>query len=318
MLPLPPNGDLKIGTDFAEVIRGDAEGGVPDRSRPHDRILGGGGADSLYGDDRSYDSRDGDDTIDGQLGDDMIFCGGGRDIASGGSGNDWLYGGPGNDTLYGAAGRDVLEGGLGADILIGGFGRDAPAGDDWASYETSHARVVVDLSTGTGRFGHAEGDRLFGIPNVAGSRFDDTLTGDAGDNWLAGEAGDDLLRGGDGADRLDGGTSVVQDRLEGGAGGDLFVIGATRATSPDPALAVIADFDRAEGDALLLRRVFERIFAEQQGADTLVLAETHWAAVMTGPSSWTYQWQEDPVRMTLAVLTGIEAGSLTGAWWLQY
>ncbi len=319
MLPLPPLGQFKAGTPGDDLLRGDGNDvGQPDRSLPHDRLLGGDGADTIYGGLRIHDSRDGNDTVDGQRGNDVIFCGVGHDIASGGSGDDRLFGGPGNDTLYGSAGDDLLEGGLGADILIGGMGRDAPSGRDWAVYETSHAKVMVDLATGIGRFGHAEGDRLFGIANLLGSRFGDALSGGVGDNWLDGADGDDLLRGGAGADTLQGGRSEGADRLEGGAGADRFVVGQTRATLPEASLAIIADFDAVAGDVLEIRRELqpERILAIQEGADTLVRIETHWVPVMSGPSSWTYERSEVPVQHTVAVLAGVEAATLTGDWWL--
>ena len=39
--------------------------------------------------------------------------------------------------------------------------------------------MTVDLSAGMGANGDAAGDALSGIENLAGSAFDDTLTGDA-------------------------------------------------------------------------------------------------------------------------------------------
>ena len=50
----------------------------------------------------------------------------------------------------------------------------------------SGAGVWVDLSTGGGRWGDAEGDKFARIENVEGSRFYDVLIGDRGDNVLSG------------------------------------------------------------------------------------------------------------------------------------
>ena len=60
--------------------------------------------------------------------------------------------------------------------------------------------MTVNLATGTGHGGHAEGDTLTGIEAVFGSQHADHLTGDGGNNSLAGRAGGDTLDGGDGRD----------------------------------------------------------------------------------------------------------------------
>src|SRR3546814_5612601 len=79
-------------------------------------------------------------------------------------------GGAGDDTLDGGNGNDTLTGGAGADALIGGSGTDT------ASYAGSANGVTVDLTTGTGLGGDAQGDTLSGIENLTGSNYDDTLT----------------------------------------------------------------------------------------------------------------------------------------------
>ncbi|NGN45364.1 calcium-binding protein, partial [Mesorhizobium sp. CGMCC 1.15528] len=115
-----------------------------------------------------------------------------------------------DDTLTGTdAGANVLNGGDGNDVLIGLGGADTligGAGTDTANYIASTAGVIVNLDTGTGSGGHAEGDTLTGIENLIGSAFDDTLTGtDTDANILTGGAGNDVLAGLGGADTLDGG-----------------------------------------------------------------------------------------------------------------
>ena len=111
--------------------------------------------------------------------------------------SDILNGGSGNDTLNGLGGDDELIGGPGADSLDGGEGSDV------ADYRGSDAGVSVNLATGEGSGGHAEGDTLSGIENVRGSDLGDTLIGNDGDNQLRGRAGADSLAGGDGSDRVD-------------------------------------------------------------------------------------------------------------------
>ena len=57
-----------------------------------------------------------------------------------------------------------------------------------SSYVASDAGVTVSLSSGLGSGGHAQGDTLFFIENVVGSKFDDTIEGNAGNNVLTGGA----------------------------------------------------------------------------------------------------------------------------------
>ena len=125
------------------------------------------------------------DDLRGQGGDDVIYGNGGNDILSGGNGNDSLYGGTGNDTLDGGSGDDLLDGGVGIDKLIGG------AGNDNASYSNSTSGVTVNLFTGLGLGGDAQGDTLATIENVTGSAYNDFLTGDDNSNTLIGNGGDD-------------------------------------------------------------------------------------------------------------------------------
>ena len=137
------------------------------------------------------------------------------DIVAAG-GNDTLDGGAGADQLVGGAGDDVLDGGAGNDLLDGG------AGTDTASFAGAVGGIVADLAAGTATGDGA--DQLIGIENLAGSGFDDSLTGDTGVNTITGGAGDDTIDGGDGDDVLMGGAGG--DVLNGGAGNDTIDGGA--------------------------------------------------------------------------------------------
>ena len=55
----------------------------------------------------------------------------------------------------------------------------AARGSDTAAYTGSAVAVTVNLGTNTATGGDAEGDTFTSIENLAGSAFDDTLTGDA-------------------------------------------------------------------------------------------------------------------------------------------
>ena len=98
---------------------------------------------------------------------------------------DVLRGLGGNDMLFGGSGNDTLDGGTGADTLMGGLGTDT------ADYSLSAAGVTVNLLTGVGSGGDAQGDMLVGIENIIGSAHDDVLAGDGGANVFAGGSGND-------------------------------------------------------------------------------------------------------------------------------
>ncbi len=107
----------------------------------------------------------------------------GADTLVGTTGADELYGFAGNDSLDGGAGNDLLDGGAGADVLNGG------AGTDTVTYAKSTAGVTVNLVTGTGVGGDAQGDTLTGIEGVVGSAFNDTFTAQTSGHSLVGGQG---------------------------------------------------------------------------------------------------------------------------------
>jgi Ca2+-binding RTX toxin-like protein len=220
----------------------------------NDTIWTGAGDDVLYGD-------AGNDTLYGENGNDTLIGGAGADRLDGGNGNDTadystsgagvqvslatgqahggdaegdtlvsienLTGSAFNDTLTGDAGANVLNGGKGDDILIGGAGADTLIGgdgNDTADYSASGAGVQVNLATGAGHGGDAEGDTLVSIENLNGSAFNDTLTGDANNNVIYGGAGNDVIDGGAGTDYIYGGDG--NDVITGGTGNDFEYGGA--------------------------------------------------------------------------------------------
>jgi Ca2+-binding RTX toxin-like protein len=111
----------------------------------------------------------------------------------GAAGDDKLSGLDGNDSLAGSLDNDILEGGIGDDLLDGGDDIDT------ASYAGAKNGVTVDLLIAEGIDQDTVGagkDTLFGIENLLGSKFADTLTGDDTDNVIEGGLGDDNLSGG--------------------------------------------------------------------------------------------------------------------------
>lgn len=91
------------------------------------------------------------------------------------------------ERLIGLGGDDKLISGAGDDVL------DGSKGNDTAGYCNATGGVTVSLALSDWQdVGGGQGtDRLFGIENLTGSSFADTLTGDAGDNILKGRGGND-------------------------------------------------------------------------------------------------------------------------------
>ena len=111
-------------------------------------------------------------------------------------------GGGSADALYGEDGNDTLKGGGGADYLDGGTGVNT------ADYAFSTAGVYVDLTSGTGSGGDAQGDTLVNIQNVSGTQYADTLVGNSQANTLLGGDGDDVIYAEGAGDDCDGGNGV--------------------------------------------------------------------------------------------------------------
>ncbi|MBV6656358.1 MAG: hypothetical protein KI785_01190, partial [Devosiaceae bacterium] len=196
-----------IGSAQMDTLIGDGQVNELSGGGAADNLSGGSGNDILSGD-------GGNDTLEGGLGGDQLRGGTGIDtadysgsnaavtvdlvnqIASGGhadgdtlSSIESAIGSDQNDTLTGDGNANRLLGGEGDDTLTGGAGADELDGDlgfDTADYTASTLAVTVDLSTGLGSDGDAQGDQLSGIERVIGSGNDDTLTGDVEDNTLEG------------------------------------------------------------------------------------------------------------------------------------
>jgi Ca2+-binding RTX toxin-like protein len=168
-----------------------------------DRLIGGAGADSLQGGAGSFDTADYSTSAAAVTVNLTTGTGSGGD-AQGDTltGIERLIGSDDDDSLSGSAGNDTIIGGAGADILAGNGGVDT------VDYSGSTAAVTVNLATGAGSGGDAQGDTLASFENLVGSIFGDTLTGDSGVNLLSGGNGDDTLQGGAGADTLDGGDGI--------------------------------------------------------------------------------------------------------------
>ena len=258
----------------------------------------------------------------------------GNDTLVGEAGNDKLAGGAGNDTISGGAGNDKLIGGKGADTLQGGTGRDL------ASYAASSAGVQVDLTTGKGYGGDAEGDSLTSIENLLGSKFNDTLTGNAlanrltggnGNDTLRGEGGNDVLKGGKGADILEGGDG--DDIISGGAGND-FITGGRGADvlfggAGDDTIYGGPGMDLIKGgsgnntiyggpdpDVIIYDYAWSELIVGYDGSNNSVCIETPDGGKDTIFTANTFATTTGTYRFDLPTLTFFYQSAMTGDDWL--
>lgn len=199
-----------LGSDFNDILTGDAGANTLWGNLGVDQLKGGGSGDTLYG-------------------------GGGGDNLQGEAGDDWLYGEADNDTLLGGAGADRLDGGGGADQMTGGADNDTYFVDDAgdAVFETSTGgidQVITSVSYTLTAGSYVETLRTYGSSstapiNLTGNAFANTLVGNAAANRLNGGAGADTLWGHGGND-----TFVVDntgDKVVELAGGGLDTVEAS-------------------------------------------------------------------------------------------
>jgi serralysin len=128
------------------------------------------------------------------------------EIETGSAGSSqWSYqtGTSGNDRFYATAGNDSFVGGSGWDTV-----------SYW--YSTSAVQIYMNNVSANGV--GAYGDTYSGIEVIDGSRFNDTLVGDAGANAFWGDAGNDYLSGGAGCDILGGGDGADAFHFSGALG----------------------------------------------------------------------------------------------------
>ena len=127
---------------------------------------------------------------------------GGADSLDGGAGNDSLFGFLGDDTLSGGTGNDTLDGGQGRDLVDYSYISNAAYTSGITVSLNGSNSVIVNALAGS------DVDQLVNIENVIGTKYADSLAGDANANSLQGGDGADTLAGGLGNDTLDGGNSA--------------------------------------------------------------------------------------------------------------
>src|SRR5690606_19873291 len=206
-------------------------------------IIGGTGADSLYGE-------LGNDTLNGGEGDDFLDGGDGDDRLNGGVGNDAIHGGAGDDAINVGAGINTIifaETNFGTDTIAsfdanptggqdkidlsglgitdGNFGTDVNIATVGADTHVSVAGGTIIL-TGVDGVGSRVIDRT---DFILANDVDVVIDGDAGDNTLNGTGSSDQISGFGGNDVISG--LAGNDTIEGGAGDDIIDGGSGDDTS---------------------------------------------------------------------------------------
>jgi Ca2+-binding RTX toxin-like protein len=174
-----------------------------------------------------------------------------------GAGNDTLIGGLGADSLTGGAGDDVIDGRGGVDSMTGGAGNDVYFADvtgDTATELAGEGNDEVRTSAADYTLG-ANVEKLTATSTTAGQ----TLRANAGDNVVTGTAfndwfyltggGNDTATGGAGTDIfLMGATFTSADRIDGGAGTDQLALQGNYTTTIGAASAAgIESFSMMSG-----------------------------------------------------------------------
>lgn len=162
-----------------------------------------------------------------------------------------ISGAEGNDTIHAAAGADTIDGGT---------------GDNWVYYDMSRLGVSVDLKSGIGHSGFAEGDTYSNIHNIKGSTAADILIGDDFGDSIDGNGGKDSVQGGTGNDYFY--SDGSGNSIDGGDGNDTLSFAAsTTAITVDIGAGQAISADTATHDVI---KNIEAIIGTKQDDEFLI------------------------------------------------
>jgi Ca2+-binding RTX toxin-like protein len=258
-----------LGSAKADTLTGDGNNNVIEGGLGNDTLDGGGHA--AGGDTLSYAKATAAVKVSLAIATAQATGGGGTDTVTGfenltgGAAGDTLFGDGGANTIAGMAGNDTIIGGAGADKLDGG------AGANTLSYAGDTAGVTVNLETGAGSGGDAQGDTMANFVNITGGAGGDNLKGNPtvllatlpinlNNNRIDGGDGDDTIEGGLGNDILIGGGTTLAPGSD-----TLSYAGAASRVTVNLALATLQDTKGAGKDTV---SGFENLTGSASG-DTL-------------------------------------------------
>jgi Ca2+-binding RTX toxin-like protein len=290
------NLDGGAGNDYIDASQADAS------STGHDWIQAGTGNDTIIGNKALFDAGNGLDlsysnvagtagltfnvgsngtgtvvsNVTGLVNDNFTYA----HYFEGSEGNDIFHGSdnPQFEVFSGLAGNDYFDGGVGFDIL-------AYEDDYWSG---GYAGIQADLINHYVIDGFGNTDTFINIEAVRGTRYADTMIGDAFDNKLLGNEGNDTLSGGDGNDTIHG--DAGDDSLIGGTGDDNFMGGTGNDTMDGG-----AGYDNVwYGDATsgINANLATGVVTGGEGTDTLISIEdiegTNFADTIIGSNADNY------------------------------
>jgi Ca2+-binding RTX toxin-like protein len=254
--PGTPLADSIVGTDSNDTITGQAGNDYIDGRWGYDYMDGGDGVDTLdtrffsgayelnmttgvtnysYGGEYAFNFEN-------------VYTGAGNDRIIGNNANNYISTGAGNDWVDGGWGYDVMDGGTGVDTLDVRFF----SGD-----------YVLNMNTGVTNYSFG-GEYAYNFENVYTGAGNDTIYGTSDANYINTGNGNDMIMAGAGNDVINGYGDVANgseqiDKLNGGAGDDIFVLGTSAGgvfyVEPGNGYAVIEDWRAASGMSLDLDRV---------------------------------------------------------------
>jgi Ca2+-binding RTX toxin-like protein len=258
------------GSNFNDVLLGDAANNYFEGMRGNDSINGGGGNGNavLYQHDVEFGGNRG---IHANLRTGRITDGFGtvdhvKNI-QGVIGTEFA------DVMIGDKHNNFFEGGPGADFIDGGGGNNTIQFFHNGHWKFGGGGVTVDLGAGiVANDGFGTTDTIVRIQNVQGSDFADVITGDGAANGLFGNGGNDKLDGKGG-----------NDFLQGGPGADQFIFSTTpnSVTNHD----TVDDFSGhgGQGDTIRLSKAVFSVLTGNPG-DTLTASDFHLGSSATSPT----------------------------------
>ena len=274
------NVDNILGSDFADVIIGNADFNTIEGLAGDDLIDGRGASDRIdyqRSPTRVIVNLETGTAFDGFGGTDTV-----RNVAN-------VRGSPFDDVIIGTAdqGFNSFEG-LAGDDVINGNGTDGKQ----VSYANSPAGVSVDLQAGTAADGFGDSDTVVNVDSVLGSPFDDVIVGSsrAAFEDFEGLAGDDRIDGNGGPDN--------QVRYDNAGAGVTVDLAAGTAQDGEGGTDTLIDVNRIVGSA------FDDTLIGSDGEFESFRPEGGDDVIDGGPGIDRIDFQNAPARVVVDLRTG--------------